>query len=76
MTGDSLKRSFKKGPIEMVSCNNHLSGVDSNGMKCVPALGFKRFPSRFSFELVAPGYALKTQLSLEFSSEKTELVAD
>jgi hypothetical protein len=38
--------------------------------------GFKRFPSRFSFELVAPGYALKTQLSLEFSSEKTELVAD
>ena len=39
-------------------------------------LGFKRFPPRFSFELVAPGYALKTQLSLEFSSEKTELVAD
>jgi hypothetical protein len=74
MTGIALKRSFRNGPIEMVSCNNHLSGVDSNGMKCA-SLGLKLFSPCFSFELVVPGNLLKTELSLEFSGEKAQLVA-
>jgi hypothetical protein len=39
------------------------------------SLGLELFSPGFGFELVAPGNPLKTQLSLEFSSEKAQFSA-